>query len=62
MHLIFKLVYIASFGCGVVGCVVAANAKSIGVLIGMRVIQGAGCVNPSIYKNDGSLDNQSRCI
>ncbi|CAL1713464.1 unnamed protein product [Somion occarium] len=37
-----KVVYIASFGFGIVGCVVAATAKSIGVLIGMRCVQAAG--------------------
>ncbi|KAK7689799.1 hypothetical protein QCA50_006438 [Cerrena zonata] len=37
-----KVVYIASFAFGIVGCIIAANAKTIGVLIGMRVIQAAG--------------------
>ena len=27
-----------------VGCIVAGTAKDMGVLIGMRCVQGAGCV------------------
>ncbi|CAL1713497.1 unnamed protein product [Somion occarium] len=37
-----KKVYITSFGLGLIGCIVAALAKTTGVLIGMRVIQAAG--------------------
>ena len=37
-----KLVYVMSFAIAMVGCIVAAEAKSIGVLIGMRVIQAIG--------------------
>lgn len=42
--------YIASFAFGIVGCIIAANAKTIGVLIGMRVIQAAGCAHSSFSK------------
>jgi MFS family permease len=39
---LFKLVYIVSLVIAIVGNIVAAEAKSIGVLIGMRVIQAIG--------------------
>ncbi|KAN0130193.1 Major facilitator superfamily domain containing protein [Lactarius tabidus] len=37
-----KLVYVLSLAIALVGCIVAAVAKSIGVLIGMRAIQAVG--------------------
>lgn len=37
-----KLVYIVSFAIAIVGYIVAAEAKNIGVFIGMRVIQAIG--------------------
>ena len=39
---LFKLVYVVSLAIALVGNIVAAEAKSIGVLIGMRVIQAIG--------------------
>ncbi|KAI0078221.1 MFS general substrate transporter [Panus rudis PR-1116 ss-1] len=37
-----KKIYLVSFALGIVGCIVAATAKTIGVLIGMRCVQAAG--------------------
>ncbi|KAI0049392.1 MFS general substrate transporter [Auriscalpium vulgare] len=37
-----KIVYVVSISLAMVGCIVAAEAKSIGVLIGMRVLQAMG--------------------
>ena len=34
-----------SFGLGLIGCIVLALAKSVGVLIGMRCVQAAGYVH-----------------
>ena len=39
---LFKLVYVISFAIAIVGYIVAAEAKSIGVLIGSRIIQAIG--------------------
>ena len=37
-----KLVYVMSLAIALVGCMVAAEAKSISVLIGMRAVQAVG--------------------
>ncbi|KAI0298143.1 major facilitator superfamily domain-containing protein [Multifurca ochricompacta] len=37
-----KVVYVLSLAISLIGCIVAAEAKSIGVLIGMRVVQATG--------------------
>ncbi|KAK7689822.1 hypothetical protein QCA50_006461 [Cerrena zonata] len=37
-----KKIYIVSFGLGLIGCIVLALAKTVGVLIGMRCVQAAG--------------------
>ena len=41
-YCVFKLVYVVSLAIALVGCIVAAEAKSINVLIGMRAIQAVG--------------------
>jgi MFS family permease len=42
MCCLFKLVYVISLATAMVGSIVAAKAKSIGMLLGMRVIQAIG--------------------
>jgi len=41
-YCLFKLVYVVSLAIGMVGYIVAAKARSIDVLIGMRAIQAIG--------------------
>lgn len=43
-------VYICSLTLCMVGCIVAGVADSIGLLTGMRCVQGAGSVIPVIYQ------------
>ena len=39
---LLKLVYVLSLAIALVGCIVAAEAKRISVLIGMRAVQAVG--------------------
>jgi len=42
MFCLFKPIYVVSLAIGLVGYIVAAVARSIGVLIGMRAVQAIG--------------------
>ena len=44
VYVSLQKVYLVSISLCTVGCIVAGTAKSIGVLIGMRVVQAAGSV------------------
>ena len=51
-----QIVYITSIALCMVGCIVAATAKTINVLIGMRCLQAAGYVHISKEPRAVSMD------